>query len=346
MMPKLPDELTVEIISRLPVKSLIRFKCVCKTWQSIISHPKFAKLQLTRSNCLNHRLLLTTCPPQSVDYEAFAVRKLTYPVIASGGSQDSYVQILGSCDGLVCLFDDNMIMFIWNPTTGDCRPLPNPNADFCGVLLHGIGYNYSTDDYGIVFASHSTANGIIIELYTLKTRIWRRIQDTDHLILETFKLGSGISWNGDLYWLSIKESGVSRVYTVICFDMVEEKFKEILPLPDMDPDIVSVNLGMSESCLCLFSEHEESSFEGFILNINGNQVSYHRLFRYPHHTFTGYGNKALCLTKNGQVVMDSDGWEIYLYHPKTGIFNTSFWVHHDTESQSEIYQESLVSPNC
>ncbi|XP_058214540.1 uncharacterized protein LOC131326013 isoform X2 [Rhododendron vialii] len=29
----LPFEITVEILSRLPVKSLLRFKSVCKTWQ-------------------------------------------------------------------------------------------------------------------------------------------------------------------------------------------------------------------------------------------------------------------------------------------------------------------------
>ncbi|RHN51286.1 putative F-box domain-containing protein [Medicago truncatula] len=38
------DELIVEFLSRLPVKTLMQFKCVCKSWKTLISHdPSFAK---------------------------------------------------------------------------------------------------------------------------------------------------------------------------------------------------------------------------------------------------------------------------------------------------------------
>ncbi|KAI3978341.1 hypothetical protein MKX01_013139 [Papaver californicum] len=42
--------ITLEILSRLPVKSLMRFKCVCKRWQSIIHKDQFfIDLHLSRS---------------------------------------------------------------------------------------------------------------------------------------------------------------------------------------------------------------------------------------------------------------------------------------------------------
>ena len=53
----LPEELIVEILSWVPVKPLMRFKCVSKTWNSLIFHPTFVKLHLQRSSTNTHVLL-------------------------------------------------------------------------------------------------------------------------------------------------------------------------------------------------------------------------------------------------------------------------------------------------
>ncbi|CAM0877094.1 unnamed protein product [Alopecurus aequalis] len=37
----LPDELVVDILCRLPLKSICRFKCVCKSWLAFSSHPYY-----------------------------------------------------------------------------------------------------------------------------------------------------------------------------------------------------------------------------------------------------------------------------------------------------------------
>ncbi|KAM0046280.1 putative F-box domain-containing protein [Helianthus debilis subsp. tardiflorus] len=44
-----PIEIIEEILSRLPVESIIRFRSVSKPWLSRISHPSFTKLHSTRS---------------------------------------------------------------------------------------------------------------------------------------------------------------------------------------------------------------------------------------------------------------------------------------------------------
>jgi hypothetical protein len=42
MSPVLPDELIEEILMKVPMRPLIRMKCVCKSWQALISNPRFA----------------------------------------------------------------------------------------------------------------------------------------------------------------------------------------------------------------------------------------------------------------------------------------------------------------
>lgn len=41
----LPHDLIVEILSWVPMKYLLRFRCVSKTWKSLIFHPIFVKIE-------------------------------------------------------------------------------------------------------------------------------------------------------------------------------------------------------------------------------------------------------------------------------------------------------------
>ncbi|KAK8503635.1 hypothetical protein V6N11_030738 [Hibiscus sabdariffa] len=46
----IPVEVIVEILKRLPVKSLMRFRLVCKSWNTLISHPSFISTHLQASH--------------------------------------------------------------------------------------------------------------------------------------------------------------------------------------------------------------------------------------------------------------------------------------------------------
>ncbi|CAN8285499.1 unnamed protein product [Cochlearia groenlandica] len=46
----MPNDLIIEILSRLPAKSIARFHCVSKLWKSMLVTPCFTKLFLTRSS--------------------------------------------------------------------------------------------------------------------------------------------------------------------------------------------------------------------------------------------------------------------------------------------------------
>ncbi|KAL3735758.1 hypothetical protein ACJRO7_024825 [Eucalyptus globulus] len=47
--PKLPHDVAVEILKRLPARSLLRFRCVSRSWRSTIDDPRFVALHLSHS---------------------------------------------------------------------------------------------------------------------------------------------------------------------------------------------------------------------------------------------------------------------------------------------------------
>ncbi|KAI6701812.1 hypothetical protein NL676_010948 [Syzygium grande] len=49
-MASFPDNITVDILLRLPVKSLARFRCMCKSWKSLLAIAYFVKAHLDRSS--------------------------------------------------------------------------------------------------------------------------------------------------------------------------------------------------------------------------------------------------------------------------------------------------------
>jgi hypothetical protein len=116
----LPHELMIKIFMRLPVKTLIQFKCVCKSWFSLISDPHFAKLCFDLKH--TRRLMyISVFPPRfgSIDFEAFLNND---PDLASLNinywlpHSDFPVQIKGSCRGFIFLYCRPDI-YIWNPST-------------------------------------------------------------------------------------------------------------------------------------------------------------------------------------------------------------------------------------
>ncbi|CAH8355504.1 unnamed protein product [Eruca vesicaria subsp. sativa] len=55
----IPFDLTLEILSRLPAKSIMRYRCVSKLWSSFTTLPSFINSFTSRSTSRPPRLLLT-----------------------------------------------------------------------------------------------------------------------------------------------------------------------------------------------------------------------------------------------------------------------------------------------
>ncbi|XVF29040.1 hypothetical protein REPUB_Repub15cG0085300 [Reevesia pubescens] len=114
---------------------------------------KFAKLQLVQlqktRNVNLQRVFPSTNPLVSIDYEAYngdeddikVISELEYAATMDKDS-DYDVNLLGSCDGLVCLLLDDEEFILMNPSTKESGVLPEPSSVPNGTSSYGLGYNF------------------------------------------------------------------------------------------------------------------------------------------------------------------------------------------------------------
>ncbi|KAL6222386.1 hypothetical protein ACLB2K_005778 [Fragaria x ananassa] len=146
-------DVVVEILSRLPVKSLLRFLCVSKGWHGLIKSSYFTAFHLQRSD--SNLLLFKRKTPDFEDSmplfrnESIHV-SLDLPFINCPTMQFSFP--LGSSNGLVCLglcdLREEQLEYIvvWNPATKQFRFLPETDAHY----LMGLEFFHDTRDYKVV----------------------------------------------------------------------------------------------------------------------------------------------------------------------------------------------------
>jgi F-box interacting protein len=191
----LPDEVVADILQRLPVKSLLRFRCVSESWNSLITSPAFIDSHLNQSipnSTPPHPLLIVrSCvsfPNSNLnkehyklfpDNEAFEqCEELDFPLKSR---RRHHFKLIGYVNGLMCLFEHERFI-LWNPSIRKVLNLPKP----CITLkTHGrttcreaFGFDPRTNDYKVVrIAIPLDENAILkaplVEVYSVSTGSWR-----------------------------------------------------------------------------------------------------------------------------------------------------------------------------
>ncbi|MFS7921927.1 putative F-box domain-containing protein [Helianthus anomalus] len=121
----LPDNVMCEVISRLPVKTIIRCKCVCKTWHDLVSDSYFVHLHLSRSREAALMILTTsrsgTLKWVELGHEAEnpCVHVKWLDLMGCAPVVDCYQTLVGSVNGLICSFqfsnEEHQQVAIFNP---------------------------------------------------------------------------------------------------------------------------------------------------------------------------------------------------------------------------------------
>ncbi|KAH6798970.1 hypothetical protein C2S51_035454 [Perilla frutescens var. frutescens] len=234
----LPQDLMVAILARLPVKSLVRFKSVCKPWFNLFSNPKFIKIhhdlfsQAPKTFAMQSHLL--KCPSLGIE----PGKKIPAGVLAANP-----VEIfLDTCRGLVCLGRPlfNREIILWNPATNLWKSLPLSKIDFgaAEMVSLGFGCNAEGDDYKVVriFCLKGKKMKVGVEVYSSKSDSWKTIGVG--FKFKVFYSKNHVIVNGNPHWIAnidekskIVEGKDSQV--LLGFDSTRMSFK-ILPLPRVE----------------------------------------------------------------------------------------------------------------
>ncbi|CAN0854206.1 Putative F-box/kelch-repeat protein At1g13200 [Linum grandiflorum] len=192
MMP-LPEDIQIEILSRLEIKTLMRFKVGCKSWNSMVKDSSFISKHITLQRKESSTRILIVPKSASSSFNLPNVPSVNLVEISSSGSSHTAKILTQSCQGmfLVGYYNhDNLStpedLAIVNPATREKRVLPQYNR-FTGPVwsiirtLYGFGYDSETKDYRVVRLFHllNAASGgsgeVRAEMYSIRSNSWRQV---------------------------------------------------------------------------------------------------------------------------------------------------------------------------
>ncbi|XP_015952686.1 F-box/kelch-repeat protein At3g23880 [Arachis duranensis] len=342
----LPLELVEKILVWLPVKSLIRSRCVSKQWLSLISDSRFAILHYDTADAAptnkNTRLLyLSSEVPEArcVDLEA-SIRG-DYALQLPLSCRQFSLSILGSCRGFILLriHVNGAPLLLWNPVTGSHRSVPYPIIDpvpswvgFFGSsnkLWGGLGYDESCDDYLVVVGwGNDQEWEPHWEYFSVRTNSWEEIE-CGHLPPHLVTIDCALFCNGVLYWLAVK---YMKVNVVIAFDLAG-KHLSMVSFPTSGGSRL---LKLFAGCLGIsyLNFTEDQKIEIWVMK----ELSWTRLnVVLPY----AYGIHPLCFTK-GELVGTKNN-ELVKVSDK-GVSVESLRIScHDNDSKMVMFTESLLS---
>ncbi|KAL2936160.1 F-box protein CPR1 [Bienertia sinuspersici] len=295
-----------EILPRLPVKSLIRFKSVCKLWRSTISSSKFVNMHFNFSSACAHHFILPCNGLSTSNLKIFSYDELNNlnPVevdvidpllfVKEGHLVESFCVsngLLCLCIGYTDINADGIRLCsyysIYNPALRRYCEIVNPVSQQC---LHPsrfwFGYVPSIDDYKIIARLGQEFKDAHYYVYSLKSGTWKSIPNLDIVMFRYEELRMNTTVIDDLlYWSPTDINYEMRpIERIIGFNVVTEQVKE-LPSMNWLSAYVDTEFFVMNGCLSLYcySLDPDSPFSDvWMLRQHDDWISWEKSFSVHH----------------------------------------------------------------
>ncbi|KAG5239444.1 hypothetical protein OIU76_012858 [Salix suchowensis] len=240
---RIPEHLVTKILLKTPIKSILRFRCVSQSWNSLITLPYFIKEHLANAK----PLILRTENP---------VVSLSLLPDSEGLDRSSQIEfhrphsfeIVASCNGVVLLrgryreFDGSWRLILWNPSIKKTLYIPSPRSCASTVTtLLGLGYDPKSDDYKvprIVRLGNSAEHPFVFQFFSLNSGSWSENVDFFSNSLENKDALRSIfisyydnqaMVNGVIHWLLNHRDGIAMEMCSVATEMSSNRWSPLVP---------------------------------------------------------------------------------------------------------------------
>ncbi|KAL3628805.1 hypothetical protein CASFOL_027851 [Castilleja foliolosa] len=361
----LPEDVIMHcILTRLPVKSILRCKSVCKPWLKFLSSPEFIQLHYAQFSSVpkNQSFIVQRTNCSWSDRNTISLFSIESgdknPTILDHPLDRYSVDIVGCCNGLVCLkaqASNSDGFVLWNPALKLFKEvfLNPPGVD--ERLSLGFGYVAEADDYKVVsivclnypgnverlmkvMGIEVSMKVIRVEVYSVNSDSWTIIDPGFRF--NVFRVKSDVSVNGNPYWLAMFDEDK----VLVCFDVSKSVFK-VLPMETLDLE-ADMNVKLVDwsgrlGALCCTGEKEGviKSLDAWVFDEN-EQIW---IKTYTIKPVEMSVDMFLQFTKKGGILGVRRVGEVFVLNPESGCVEGFFYGARKGES-FEVYEctESLV----
>ncbi|PHT90049.1 hypothetical protein T459_05162 [Capsicum annuum] len=343
-----PKEVVFDILSRLPVKDLLQFRCVCKQWNKLIYKPNFIAAHFRRSSSLqrsgssliigsrhqesnNHVLSLYNPPDSLVELDS------PFPCFFPN------MYIVGPTNGIVCLFNPpwGELITLWNPAMKQYKMVQLseslPIQGLHSLASVGVAFNYQQNDLLVLRIFCVELLSPVpnhIEMYSTKTGRWKKLKNEMVFYIGEFLCNAIVK--GVPYWFVCMPDkfGVRAVF--MRFDVGKTVFEK---LPSIGPRRQHQFLVDLENSLCMldWDHKDDCRIDVWVLD-DVDRWS----MKYSVGPLIGFDRILGCL-RNGDIVAKNDKGVVFLCDPITSSIKEKFSLDTSKVGSHVIvdYSESL-----
>ncbi|EOA25925.1 hypothetical protein CARUB_v10019307mg, partial [Capsella rubella] len=305
-------ELVEDILLRLPLKPLFKFKAVSKQWKSILE----SKIFVERRKSVQKKPKILAVGDSL--FQGDAEIDVDYLQSNEVTTRPSL-----TCDGLVCIPVPDWV-YVLNPSTREFLRFPTGPYDygvelvpqawrniFPGYWAMGFGKDEVEGSYKVVRILYDFN---FFEILDVNIGEWRKLSPSPYKVEQTRK---SACVNGSIYWLDMRHR-----FKILALDLHTEEFRDVSALPPLRYTAASqlVNLedrlAISDTCFILewameiwaMDAQEESWTMTHFISLSTVKCP------------TGYWTRwftPVAVSKEGNLFLHDSGKRLLKYYPHT-----------------------------